>query len=346
VVGADNICTPGGAWDTSALVEIGTATGGWTSGASLLRPREYFVLAPLPGGSALVAGGTAGYVDSPGFQSFISTFRLSPGSESWTRAADLTQARSMPVGTVLRDGRVLLAGGYFTNEPAESRLRMLDSAEIYDPAADTWTPTGSLNEARYGAGAVTLVDGRVLVVGGWADVSDNSAGPLYGSHRTLASSEVFDPRHGSWTSVGSLPVELTLPDLVALPDGGALVVAAGQAFRFDPRSGAWSGTGAMATRAVDRTLVALADGRVLAAGGAVGEGHEVRYIAKAEIYDPATDRWAATARMPTPRSGGTGLLMGNGPVVIVGGSEIEPNLGAPSCPTAATDALRFQLGGQ
>lgn len=345
VLGADNICTPGGAWRTSALAQIGTATGGWTSGPSLPRPRDYFVAAPLPGGSVIVAGGTAGYFDSPGYQSFISTERLSPGSGAWTRAADLTQARSMPTGAVLQDGRVLLAAGYFTNQPAELELRMLDSAELYDPTANTWTPTGSLEEARYGAGAVTLADGRVLVVGGWGDVSGNNAGPLYGSHGALASSEVFDPGSESWTSVGSVPVEVTQPNLVALPDGGALIVADGRPFRFDPRSGAWSGTGAMVTRAVDRTLVPLIDGRVLAAGGAVGDGEEVHYIAKAEIYDPATDRWAATARMPTPRSGGTGLLTGNGSVVIVGGSEIEPDRGVPSCPIAATGAVRFQLGG-
>lgn len=345
VVGADNICTPGGAWDTSPLSEIGNATGRWTAGASLPRPRDYFVLSRLPRGAALVAGGTAGYVDSPGFQSFISTFRLAPGSDSWARAADLTQARSMPAGSVLRDGRVLLAGGYYTNEPAEPQLRMIDSAEVYDPAADTWTPTGSLHEARYGAGAVTLADGRVLVVGGWADVNGNGAAPLYGgSHRTLASSEVFDPRHGRWTSMGAVPVELALPGLVALPDGGALVIAGGRAYRFDPKGSSWSRTGAMVTRAVDRVLVGLSDGRVLAAGGTVGEGSDIRYIAVAEVYDPATDRWAATAPMPSPRGGGSGVLLGDGSVVIVGGSD-EAGQGAPSCPRSVTSSVRFELGG-
>ncbi|MBA3961659.1 MAG: hypothetical protein H0X40_07140 [Chthoniobacterales bacterium] len=48
--------------------------------------------------------------------------------------------------TLLRDGRVLLAGGYKSVNGGGS-IATAD-CEIYDPATNTWTATGSLSEAR------------------------------------------------------------------------------------------------------------------------------------------------------------------------------------------------------
>jgi hypothetical protein len=50
---------------------------------------------------------------------------------------------------------VLLAGGNYGR-----------SAEIDDPATNTWTPTGSMNVGRSSFTGTLLRDGRVLVVGG------------------------------------------------------------------------------------------------------------------------------------------------------------------------------------
>lgn len=41
------------------------------------------------------------------------------------------------------------------------------SAELYDPASATWTPTGSLNTARDVHTATLLQNGTVLVAGGF-----------------------------------------------------------------------------------------------------------------------------------------------------------------------------------
>jgi hypothetical protein len=58
--------------------------------------------------------------------------------------------------TLLLDGRVLVAGGGSNGT----------SAELYDPATGTWSPTGSMSVGRAGFTATRLADGRVLVAGG------------------------------------------------------------------------------------------------------------------------------------------------------------------------------------
>jgi hypothetical protein len=55
---------------------------------------------------------------------------------------------------------VLVSGG-----ATNSGLDVLASAEIYDPALGTWSPTGSMSTAHYVHTATLLPDGRVLVSG-------------------------------------------------------------------------------------------------------------------------------------------------------------------------------------
>jgi hypothetical protein len=58
----------------------------------------------------------------------------------------------------------------------------LNRAELYDPAAGTWTATGSLNEAREEQTATLLPSGKVLVTGGHANF-----------FHLIASAELYDP---------------------------------------------------------------------------------------------------------------------------------------------------------
>jgi hypothetical protein len=66
----------------------------------------------------------------------------------------------------------------------DENYTVLRTAEIYDPAANTWTVTGSLPVAIFWPAAGVLADGRVLVAGGSTD--------LYGSG-TTARCEIYTP---------------------------------------------------------------------------------------------------------------------------------------------------------
>jgi hypothetical protein len=92
----------------------------------------------------------------------------------------MATARYGHKATGLADGTVLVVGGFGVSEyPA--------NVEIYDPATDTFSPTGSLATARNSHTATGLDDGTVLVVGGFNQTTG-----------ALASAEIYDPATGTW----------------------------------------------------------------------------------------------------------------------------------------------------
>ncbi len=83
--------------------------------------------------------------------------RLDPGPSP----AASTEAGLIHTATLLTNGKVLIAGGDDTD---------CTSAELYDPAAGTWSLTGSLNDGRYFHTATLLPDGTVLAAGGFLEL--------------------------------------------------------------------------------------------------------------------------------------------------------------------------------
>src|SRR5882757_7358099 len=91
----------------------------------------------------------------------------------------------------LRDGRVLICGGTATGEIGG----VLSSAELFDPAARTFTPTGSMTVPRSGQTITLLRDGRVLLTGGVRNA---------GFRSELSSAEIYVPAAGTFSATGSM----------------------------------------------------------------------------------------------------------------------------------------------
>jgi N-acetylneuraminic acid mutarotase len=270
----------------------------------------------------------------------------------------MNTARTATAATVLHDGRVLVAGGTFMDRESAASQRTLDTAELWDPGSGSWSRTGRLAETRSGASAVTLADGRVLIVGGIAS-SDTDPIPQ-------ASAEIYDPASGAWSSGGSLATARSGFALVALLDGGALAAGGlgGSATtpfarlssveRFDPVSSSWSAVDELADPVARATGIRLADGRVLLAGGSVREpevtnGDATTFTSgltpDAALFDPRVGTWTATTAMPRARAGASAVLLADGSVVVAGGSASEGNPGdTPSCPEADPRVLRYVPG--
>jgi hypothetical protein len=117
---------------------------------------------PLNDGLVLVAGGHAGF---PG-ESTSSAELFDPGSETFAPVGSMTAPRGAHSATLLSDGRVLIAGG-FTAFPFLGST--LAGAEIYDPAARSFTATASMHEPRGRHVGAPLPGGDVLVAGGIGD---------------------------------------------------------------------------------------------------------------------------------------------------------------------------------
>jgi len=72
----------------------------------------------------------------------------------------MSYARSYHTSSVLRSGKVLVAGGNGHNGA-------LNTSELYDPATETWTNTAAMNYQRIQHTASTLLNGKILVAGGY-----------------------------------------------------------------------------------------------------------------------------------------------------------------------------------
>jgi hypothetical protein len=129
----------------------------------------------------------------------------------------MATGRYAPTATVLPNRKVLVAGGY-------NGSTSTTSAQLFDPAANAFSTTGSLRQGRNFATATLLDNGAVLVAGGFH--------PAYGS---LNSAEIYNPQTGAFTA-HSAPMNSRreLYTATKLPDGRVLLVGGLVAQGFVP----------------------------------------------------------------------------------------------------------------
>ncbi len=337
VVGDDNFCTPGGAWDSSVQSELwDPAKKRWTRTPDRSTPRTDGVLVALKDGRAIYAGGEGDYRVRP-FLTLGLVSIYDPTADTWSPAAPMLQPRLDAAGALLPDGRVLVVGGNWAVDHVNGGI--LSTTEIYDPERDRWSKGPALPEARTGAEAVTLVDGRILLVGGFVDTTGVPSG---------LDAVLYDPVARKWLRTDRIPGPSRRDyALVGLPDGGALIVggwiaedSVRSALRLDPQTLRWAKTASMARARAHAVATLLVDGRVLVAGGDKGK------TGTAELYDPFSGTWSRTANLPAWRDRGAAVAMPDGTALIIGGSNgIGPPPGyMPWCPEPLNATLRYYPG--
>ena len=236
-----------------------------------------------------------------------------PATMRFAPAAPMITPRSSPAMALLRDGRVLIAGGVTPDQHTE-----LDSAELFDSKTMTFSTTGTMSDRSVGLLA-TLGDGRVFV-------------PSY------PNAQVYDPTTGTFSVVGVMPA-FPATAAVVLPDDGVVIVG-GWSLGDRGFAAMWDATSQAFTSALDpprlvSTATLLGDSRILLTGG--------RDTSWAGTFDPAT---LATTEIKPPeawRSAATRL--DDGRVLVVGGlidGKLRPGPGGGSAAPAVPTVEVFQ----
>jgi large repetitive protein len=305
-------------------VDIYDPVNGWSLGPKLASERVGAVAAPLPGGRALLAGG------SPFFQGdslppgpLKTALIYNPTTRTWAKAPNMSIARTDATATALPDGRVLVAGGYDRRVTTSStvpypviHILPLTSSQFFNPTSSTWTTGPTLAFGRFGHSAIALKGGRVLVVGG-ADRQD--------PERLLNSAELYDPATKKWLGAGTVGPPRTQFTLTALADGRALLAGGLAAdgstvlrstLFYDPTKNVWAPGPDLADARTGHAAALLADGRVLVTGGADLVGR----LASSELLDPTAKSWSASGALATARSNQLAVSLSNGRILVIGGS--------------------------
>jgi hypothetical protein len=324
---------------------------GFPPTASAAGPGYFSPTGPMStarGGAAAVALANGRVLVFGGSPSSVDIFDPATNTFSSELVGPMSTPRVRAVMAPLPDGRVLVAGGIGTD--CNPFCPFLSSAEIFDPATNTFSSTGigSMSVQRYDAVAAPLPDGRVLVAGGCC-----ATAPQY----YRSSAEIFDPTTNTFSSAGIGSMTMGRKGAVAapLPDGRVLVAGGetdpsgtASAEVFDPTTDSFSATGigSMSTDRTEAVAAPLPDGRILVAGGVHDELYPC-YRSSAEVFDPTTNTFTSEGigSMSVPRASAGAAPLTDG-VLVAGGYYGADFRG---CPTtygceASTTAEIFRLG--
>lgn len=295
---------------------------GFAATGSMGTARRFHTATLLGNGKVLVAGG-----EDANAAAFASAELYDPSTGTFSpTAGSMTAPRAGHTATLLGNGKVLITGG-----ATDATENALSSAELYDPATDSFTATtGMMTAARVAHTATLLQNGKVLITGGDA-IFYNSVSNA--NLQSLASAEIFDPNTGAFTATGSLSVPRESHTATLLSNGTVLVAGGSQgavgnptpaptvyatAELFNPSTGHFTAAGMMATQRVFFTASLLGNGKVLATGGTNNAG---ALLGTADLYDPASTSFAATGNMTAIRFYHDASVLNDGTVLLTGGSD-------------------------
>jgi len=303
----------------------------------------------LPSGSVLIVGGSDGSEGQEGIEYFSNT------NDNYVAASEtLLVGTTQHVAALLPNQQVLIAGGQngFGDQ-------FYNTAYLFTPGATPGTlddlddSGGTLSVGRAGSKAVTLKDGRILILGGQDAGGIDNAVDIYDSGTSATAYRTPGPT-GPYTAVTGASGDY-------MANANCSYTGQQPTCMISPR--------------LYHTATLLNDGRVLIAGGLDNQGN---VLSSVEIWDPAANSGAGgfyglgTVTAPFGSGGSlsghaagtlahgrllhSAVLLANGKVLIFGGTDatgaaltsaevIDPNwygtTPSPSIPASSTNYPRL-----
>ena len=229
---------------------------------------------------------------------------------SWSPLAAMKNTRLYYASAVMRDGRVFVAGGEYSDGGSD-----VDAAEIYDPIMNNWTsiatPAGWTNIGD--APCCVLPDGRILL----------------GSINQKATA-IYDPQAGTWSASANKDDISSEETWTLLPDGTVLTAeCAGhpKAEKYVTSQSKWVSASSTPVDLVQASSIEIGpailmpDGKVFAIGAT---GHTAIYTPPNVADQPGS--WKQGPDFPKDANGklmeakdAPACLMPNGRVLCVAG---------------------------
>jgi hypothetical protein len=194
----------------------------------------------------------------------------------------MNTARRNATATRLRDGTILVAGGY--NGEA------VNAPEIFNPSTERFTRADEMSSARRYPTATLLPGGEVWLAGGFATAKGN---PLNSSERFQSSGWSWLKGAGRFVTSGNMATARGRHTATRLGQKSVLIAGGldgvkplASAELYDIASQTFSTTSRMQTPRYRHTATPLPNGMVLIAGGADENGA----LASAELFNPNTQQ--------------------------------------------------------
>ena len=228
----------------------------------------------------------------------------------------MNTARYDAASASLSNGNLLLAGG---GGPSGV---FLDTLEMYRWRSNSFIPgtkLPSMSTLRANETATLLPNGKVLIAGGAVDNSTwtNTTDIYDPATRTIsAGPDMSDMREGAVAAL--------------LPNGMVLIAGGRNQFGtlastdlYHPRKNTITPGPPMKVARYDCAIVELGNGKIMIIGG-FGAVTQSQPLSSTEIYNPATNTFAATSKTPTlndARGGAEATRLPSGKVLVAGGTD-------------------------
>jgi hypothetical protein len=229
---------------------------------------------------------------------------------TWSDLAPMHWTRRYYASAVLRDGRVIVCGGEYSNAGGWT-----DKTEMYNPQTDTWTEINSPP--------------------GWGGVGDAPCavlpdGQFFLGHFSSTKTAIYDPVTNTWTAGPLKGSSSSEESWVLLPDDTVVTVrcnSSQRAEKYDPASNSWFSAGTLPVNIIEISSSEIGAGVLLNNGNAFFAGatnHTAVYTPPAISTHQGV--WVAGPDFPNHSSGQTvgckdtpSCLLTNGRVLIAAG---------------------------